>query len=181
MNLNVIQVFKASSNKIILDFHVNRTLSTPWFSVSLCSQFAFIFFLDDPVENSARQRDAVAKNIPKTSAKHLKYITPGIILSSNVATGAVSARRGIWWCGHIWSFCLLPSAVFNSNKQHINKHVDPRLVSGDVSSVMDPMFEGEPKLFYISYTESVKLLSVKVIDFLSIKTYTVVHLAFFFT
>lgn len=105
-----------------------------------------VSFHHDLVENSARQRDEVAKNIPKTSTNHPKYITPGKMLPSTLATGAVSARQGICWCGNTWSLCLLlPSAVFNSNEQHIKKHMltshhCPEMPR-DVWSRTDPMFE----------------------------------------
>lgn len=50
------------------------------------------------------------------------------MLPSAPATGAVSARQCIWWCGNIWSLCrLLPSVVFNSNEQHIKNHMLTRL------------------------------------------------------
>lgn len=82
----------------------------------------------DVVENSARQQDAEAKNIPSTTTDHPKYITPGIMLPPALATGPVSARQCIWWCGNIWSLCLyLPSVVFNGNEQHIKNHMLTRL------------------------------------------------------
>ena len=45
----------------------------------VCQRVAF-FPLNDLVENSARQQEAEAKNIPKVSANHPKYITPGKML-----------------------------------------------------------------------------------------------------
>jgi len=44
-----------------------------------------------------------------------------------VVTGAVSARRGIWWCGYIGSLrLLLPSALSNSDKRRIKEHTSTR-------------------------------------------------------
>lgn len=137
------EVFKASSNKMMLllswkswrfcHFYQLSPWIGPWSLHDLVChvQSVFIpFFLPqhDLVENSARQQDAQAKNIPNTATDHPKYITPGIMLPSAPATGAVSARQCIWWCGNIWSLCLLlPSVVFNSNEQHIKNHMLTRL------------------------------------------------------
>lgn len=103
------QVFKSSSNKMIWlsagksstcgNFYQISTLIGPHSLHDLvCQRLVSLncYFLHDLVENSARQKDAEAKNIPKASANHPKYITPGIMLHSTLATGAVSARRGIW-------------------------------------------------------------------------------------
>ena len=131
---------------MIADFHMNRTSITPWFSVSACSQFTFIFFtmiLLRTLPGSEMQWPKIFPKHPQIIQNILLQVKCSPPRWRQVLSQPDRASVDVGTLEASVSSCQVQ--FFNSNVQHIRKHMltshrCPEMTR-DVRSRTDPMFE----------------------------------------